>query len=93
MNEKSPDSAKMKVVGIVTYCCRGERYLLDPIVPHRLQNIECRNGILFQVLSRMLQAEAHIRVGRHVKNKAAALHRSCESGEIRYVPSYRNETL
>src|SRR5262245_31528137 len=41
---------------------------------HRLQDVERRDRVLFQILTRMLRSEAHVGVGRQVKDELRAGH-------------------
>ena len=53
-----------------------ERNVFDAVGAHGLQHVERGHGVLLEILVRMLEAKAHIRVGRQMKNEIATGHRT-----------------
>ena len=41
---------------------RRKYYCLNPITPHRLKHVKCRNGVLLQVLTGMIKPKMYVRI-------------------------------
>src|ERR1700722_14362690 len=64
---------------------RGETHLADADAANRFQYMERRSRVLFNVLARMLNAEADISIGCEVEDKVAASHSARESRLIEII--------
>src|SRR5581483_880349 len=63
----------------------GKGEALDVIGPHRLQDVECGDGVLLEVPSRMLGAKTHIGIGGKMENEVATRHGCGECGQVQGI--------
>ena len=52
---------------------------------HGFQHVIGCNRILFQILARMLGAEAHIGIGGEVEDKFCVAHSFCDGGQVKHI--------
>ena len=58
---------------------------LDAVGAHRLQHVEGGDGVLLEILARMLEAEADVGVGGEMEHDVAAGHRGSQRRRVEDV--------
>src|SRR5262249_38481416 len=66
---------------------RGKRQPPYVIGPHRLEYIEGRHGILFQVFTRMLRAKTHVGIGGQMEDNVSTVHGLGQALHIEQIAS------
>ena len=58
---------------------------LHAVGAHGFEHVERGDGVLLEILVRMIQAEPDVRIGGQMKNEIASRHRADQGGQIQAI--------